>query len=131
MEQRALTDGWNKGFLQSHGLTYFDLIGDPHDLAKLIPAWYGQGRAALHVHGLMLNFFRDGIIPTLQVHDELDIEFPVDWSDKRIKEEFTSRMECETWRLPGFNSPIDVFRGNCWKEGKTDEDFAEGCLRQL
>jgi hypothetical protein len=102
------------GYIQSPTGRYLPLYGTPKDNAKIAVAFLGQGTSADHVQGVMLRFYRElGIVPLMQVHDELVREIHPDWSNKRLFDDFQMMAE-ETWRLPGFSCPFKLSRGVNW-----------------
>lgn len=95
---------------------YVKLYGNHEDRAKAATSVHGQGIGADHIQAIMLRYKRErGIIPLLQVHDELVFQVPREWSDDKARE-FLSFMGEETWRIPGFVVPADSKRGPNWKD---------------
>jgi len=92
--------------------------------AKIGVAALGQGVSADHVQAVMLRFRRehgDLGVPTLQVHDELLYEVPLEWGREKCAE-FIRPMTEETWRLPGFSAPVDAGLGASWLEAMQAAD---------
>lgn len=94
---------------------YLPLYGSPEDDAKMSTAAHGQGTSADFVQEKMLAFDDQGVLPILQVHDELDFEVPQEWSDARVVE-YLGVMTTESKRLPGFVSALKMKRGPSWLE---------------
>jgi DNA polymerase I-like protein with 3'-5' exonuclease and polymerase domains len=75
----------------------------------------GSGTSADYVQEIMLNYWREGIVPLIQVHDELDFEVPEDASDRQINE-LLEIMRAPSKRLPGFVCPAKGLVGDNWYE---------------
>jgi DNA polymerase I-like protein with 3'-5' exonuclease and polymerase domains len=56
------------------------------DDIKFSMSMKGSGTSADYVQEIMLNYWREGIVPLIQVHDELDFEVPENASDRQINE---------------------------------------------
>jgi hypothetical protein len=95
-----------------------DIYGPDDEDCKIAASVQSQGNSAYFVQGVMLRLYRDrGIIPNLQVHDELVVEVPKSMSDKDALE-YMALMGAESQRLPGFRCAAKVKRGPNWGEMK-------------
>ena len=69
-----------------------------------------------HVQGVMLRYKREfGVVPLLQVHDELVFERDRSLTDDENRK-FISVMCEPTWRLDGFSAPCEAKIGDNWKD---------------
>ena len=72
-----------------------------------------QGSAADQTKKAMVDLYKEGIIPMIQIHDELAISFN---GDKEMKEKIVNVMENSIeMSVP---SKVDVAIGNNWGEAK-------------
>jgi DNA polymerase I-like protein with 3'-5' exonuclease and polymerase domains len=72
-----------------------------------------QGSAADQTKKAMVDLYKEGIIPMIQIHDELAISFN---GDKEMQEKIVSVMENSIeMSVP---SKVDVATGNNWGEAK-------------
>lgn len=91
-----------------------DITSDsPKENAKIAVAIKGQGNSAEHIISAMLTYHQMGVVPILQVHDELVFEVPLEWEARQMRE-FLQPMMVEDWRLPGFIGPIKAKVGPNW-----------------
>ena len=67
-----------------------------------------QGSAADMTKKCMLELYKEGIIPHIQIHDELDISVESDKQAKRIKEVMESAVDLE---IP---NKVDYESGKNW-----------------
>ena len=82
-----------------------------------------QGSAADQTKQAMVALHKEGILPMIQVHDELDISVT---SEKQCKEIQKIMEECVTLQVP---SVVDVELGNSWGEAKqtlSDKPWTRG-----
>lgn len=113
---RVLDEIQNSGIVKSPTGRFLRLFGSPEDRAKVAAAFLGQGTSADHVQAVMIRYKRElGVVPLLQVHDELVFEIPQGWTDQQARDHIQIMNE-ETWRLPGFAVPSDLERGPNWKD---------------
>lgn len=87
----------------------------PKENAKVAVAIKGQGNSAEHIISAMLTYHRMGVVPVLQVHDELVFNVPVEWGQKEIVK-LLEPMMVEDWRLADFVCPIKARIGANWLE---------------
>ena len=71
-----------------------------------------QGSAADQTKAAMVELHKEGIIPLIQVHDELDISVPDETTAQRIKEVMET---CVQMQIP---SLVDAEFGPSWGEAK-------------
>jgi hypothetical protein len=109
-----------QGRVQSATGRYLSLYGQDFENAKVAAAFHGQGTSADFVQEKMLMYWRDGVLPILQVHDELDFEVHPDKFNKKDVGELVERMQTESTRLPGFICPIKAKGGLTWQESKME-----------
>ena len=69
-----------------------------------------QGSAADQTKKAMIDVFKEGITPLIQVHDELDISFSTEEEKKKIIEIMENAVEL---RIP---SKVDCEVGSSWGE---------------
>lgn len=87
------------------------LYGSTEECLKSALSFLGQGCSAIHVQGILLRFKREmNLVPLITVHDSAVIEFPKEWSDKKLREHMNFMFE-STHRLPGFFTPAGIKRG--------------------
>lgn len=87
------------------------------DAAKIALAFKGSGVAAEHVQAVQLRLYKEmGVVPLLQVHDELVVETPKEEKGNRLRRDIVTLMEQETKRFNGFKAPIKALVGDCWLE---------------
>ena len=67
-----------------------------------------QGSAADMTKQAMLNLYREGIVPHIQIHDELDISVE---SDKQAKKIIEIMEEAVTLKIP---NKVDYESGDNW-----------------
>jgi len=82
-----------------------------------------QGSAADQTKQAMVALHKEGILPMIQVHDELDISVT---SEKQCKQIQEIMEECVTLQVP---SVVDVELGNSWGEAKqtlSDKPWTRG-----
>jgi len=121
----------DSGVVESPTGRFLRLYGTPEEDCKIAAAFLGQGVSADHVQAIMLRYKREmNIIPTLQVHDELDFEIDKAWSNDRARE-FLAFMGEETKRLPDFKCAFKGYRGQCWLEEDEDTAHIPGVLKRI
>ena len=110
---------------------FMHLYGTAEEDAKRAAAFLGQGTSAIFVQDVMLDYYRafkrgdEFSLPTLQVHDELDFELPLEWGKEKLIE-FVQPMVQESKRLPGFICPIKAKIGQNWNEDEMETIFSGG-----
>jgi hypothetical protein len=99
---------------------YLRLYEGGEDDCKHTVAFHGQGTSAQFVQEAMLHYYREGLLPVMQVHDELDWEIPPEseFGDDKINE-MVQFMREESNRLPGFICPAKAKVGENWDEENT------------
>jgi hypothetical protein len=118
LHRKILREIEERGGVQLQTGRFLPLYGNPEDDAKMGAACHGQGGGADYVQGIMLRYNREvGVIPIMQVHDELVWEVPAAWTEAQIAE-FLELMGQEDPRMPGFRSAFKAKRGINWKEMK-------------
>lgn len=117
-QMRVLEFVETNGYVQSTTGRFLQLYGtDYEEWAKVAIAFLGQGTSAEHVQAMMRRYDSEfGVIPLIQVHDELVFEIPRDWSDEYVMGPFIRPMVEELDVLPGFKVPVEVKRGPNWKQ---------------
>jgi len=117
-QMRVLEFVETNGYVQSATGRFLQLYGtDYEEWAKVAIAFLGQGTSAEHVQAMMRRYDNEfGVIPLIQVHDELVFEIPRDWSDEYVMGPFIRPMVEELDVLPGFKVPVEVKRGPNWKQ---------------
>lgn len=108
-------------YVQSASGRFLRLYGsDYEEWAKVACAFLGQGTGAEHVQAMMRRYDSEyGLVPLIQVHDELVFEVPKSWSDEYITGTFLRPMMEELDVIPGFRVPIEAMRGPNWKDTRT------------
>jgi hypothetical protein len=107
----------SKGYVQCpYSGKILRLYGSAEDMIKPALSFRGQGCSAVHIQAIILRFKREmGIVPLITVHDSAVLEFPSDWSDKRLYEHVRFMFE-STKRVPGFFTPAGIKRGPSYGE---------------
>jgi hypothetical protein len=116
--QKAVSDEVeSKGYVQCpYSGKILRLYGSAEDMIKPALSFRGQGCSAVHIQAITLRFKREmGIIPLITVHDSAVLEFPAEWSDKRLREHVGFMFET-TKRVPGFFTPAGIKRGPSYGE---------------
>lgn len=114
--RKVLAGVESTGVVKSPTGRFMRLYGRDEDKAKVAVAYLGQGVSADHVQGVMLRYKRElGVVPLLQVHDELVFERDRTLSDDQNRE-FISLMAEPTWRLDDFAAPCEAKIGDNWKD---------------
>lgn len=108
-------------FIETHGYvqhscgSFLELYSSPVEAAKIAAGFIGQGQSAHYMQELMLNYRALGIMPLLQVHDELVFEQVKGRSNEEVKE-FFGPMRAPSKLFDGFSAPIEIKRGPNWKD---------------
>lgn len=114
--RKVLEEVERTGCITSPTGRFLRLYGRDEDKAKVAVAFLGQGVSADHVQAVMLRYKREfGVVPLLQVHDELVFERDRSLSDDEHRK-FISVMCEPTWRLDGFSAPCEAKIGDNWKD---------------
>jgi DNA polymerase family A len=102
-----------KGRVVSHTGRHIDLYGSSEDNLKLAAAFLGQGGGADEVQEHMLKLHHTNRIAIIQVHDELVIETPREWTNEQVKRSFD--FFCEpSQRFANIRFPIKISTGDNW-----------------
>ena len=112
------------GYIQSHTGRYISLYGSPEDDLKLAAAFLGQGGGADIAQEAMLRYDALDELATLQVHDELLFEKPLDWTDRQCYD-LMQIMSLPSERFPGLACPTKAYRGLRWRERTKDKKTGE------
>jgi hypothetical protein len=91
------------------------LFDRDEDDIKFSMSMKGSGTSADFVQEAMLNYWHEGVVPIIQVHDELDFEVYEDASDRQINE-LLEIMRAPSKKLPGFVCPAKGLVGDNWYE---------------
>jgi len=110
---RAISVKADGGFVQSVTGRYLKLRGTAEEKIKIAAAFYGQGQASEVIQDAMLALDQAGHTPILMVHDEIVVEVPKEWKDKRCYDLMQMMAEPDK-RLDGFSCPIKVEVGDNW-----------------
>lgn len=90
---------------------FLRLYGHDDEQCKAAIAFLGQGVSAEHMQSIIIRRYLElGEVPLIHVHDSLVIEFPTEWSDKKLYDHYRSMFEA-TDHIPGFAVPGEIKRG--------------------
>ncbi len=90
--------------------------GFPEDRIKTAAATWGSQPVAHFTKLALLNAEELGLVPILQVHDELLFLPPTSWSESKIAGKIKEAMYFETPEIPGLRLPLDISRGRNWAD---------------
>ena len=112
-QKSVLAQVEEKGIVCSPYGRFLDLTAlNEEDKAKVAVAFLGQGCAADLVQSAMIRIYRTGLVPILQVHDELVFELP-DNQAEDLARQIISQLEAEDPVL-GIRVPVKHSLSDTW-----------------